>query len=288
MEEFEVKALSSCSYPPSLWLRFVDDTFVITKADSQPLLHHINNQDPHIQFTVEESTQQGTLPFLDTLVTIEPNNIFSTTVYRKPTHTDQYLHWDSNHDITAKQSVYITLAHRAKIISSNQEILDKELQQIRMALQACQFPNWALNQLHQRFLNNNQPNNNTRDNNNTNWDTNNTNNTKNRNITIVIPYIKGTSEKFKRLCKFKGMQVHFKGTNTLTTQLVNPKEKDPKLQKSGIIYHYKCPHLNCPEAYIGESGRTLGIGSINISRPLPQFSTTAHLQDIHWTLPLSV
>ena len=108
------------------------------------------------------------------------------------------------------------------------------------------------------FLSNNQPNNNTLDNNNTNQDTNNTNNTKNRNITIVVPYIKGTSEKFKRLCKSKDIQIHFKGTNTLGTQLVNPKDKDPKLQKSGIIYHYKCPHLNCPEAYIGESGRALG------------------------------
>ena len=104
MEEFEVKALGSCPHPPSLWLRFVDDTFVITKAEhSQPLLHHINNQDSHIHFTVEEPTQQDTLPFLDTLVTIEPNNTFSTTVYRKPTHTDQYLHWDSNHHITAKK-----------------------------------------------------------------------------------------------------------------------------------------------------------------------------------------
>ena len=47
----------------------------------------INNQDPHIQFTVEP-TQQGSLPFLDTLVTLQPDNTFSTTVYRKPTHTD--------------------------------------------------------------------------------------------------------------------------------------------------------------------------------------------------------
>ena len=103
MEEFEVKALSTCPHPPYLWLRFIDDTFVITKADhSQPLLQHINSQDPHIQFTVEP-TQQRSLPFMDTLVTIKPDNTFSTTVYRKPTHTDQYLHWDSNHHITAKQ-----------------------------------------------------------------------------------------------------------------------------------------------------------------------------------------
>ena len=213
MEEFEVKDLSSCPHPLSLWLRFVDDTFVITKAEhSQSLLHHITNQDPHIQFTVEKPTQEGTLPFLDILFTTEPNNTFSTTVDRKPTHTDQYLHWDSNHHITAKQSVYNTLAHRAKIVSPNKETLDKELHHIRKTLQACLFPNWALNQLHQKFLKKNQPNSNTRDNNNTNWDTNNTNNTKNRNITIVVPYIKRTSEKFKRLCKSKGIHVHFKGT----------------------------------------------------------------------------
>ena len=152
MEEFEVKALSTCPHP-SLWLRFVDDTFVINKAEhSQALLQHINNQDPHIQFTVEP-TQQGSLPFLDTLVTIERNNTFSTTVYRKPTHTDQYLHWDSNHHITAKQSVFNTLAHRAKVVSSSQDKLDQELQHIKTALQACQFPNWALNQWHHRFFN---------------------------------------------------------------------------------------------------------------------------------------
>ena len=140
VEEFEVKTFSTYPHPPSLWLRFVDDTFVITKLEhSQPILHHINNQDPHIQFTVEQPKQQGSLLFLDTLVTIEPDNTFSTTVYRKPTHTDQYLQWDSNHYITAKQSAYNTLTHRAKIVSSTKEILDKELQHIKTALQACQF-----------------------------------------------------------------------------------------------------------------------------------------------------
>ena len=142
MKEFEVKALSTCPHTPSLWLRFVDDTFVIIKAEhSQELLHHFDSQDLHIHFTVEP-TQQGSLPFLDTLVTTQPNNTFSTTVYRMPTPT---LYWDSNHHITAKQSVYNILAHRAKVVSPSQETLDKELQHIKTALQTCQFPKWALN-----------------------------------------------------------------------------------------------------------------------------------------------
>ena len=134
--------------PLHLWLRFVDDTFVIQKAEhSQQLLHHINIQDQNIQFTVKEPDQDGCLPFLDTKVTPGPNNTLITTVYRKPTHRDLYLYWDSNHFIAAKHSVYNTLAHRAKVVLSNQPSLLKELDHINMALHTCHFPTWPLNKL---------------------------------------------------------------------------------------------------------------------------------------------
>ena len=35
MEEFEVKALSSCPHPPSIWLRFVDDTLCHHQGKTQ-------------------------------------------------------------------------------------------------------------------------------------------------------------------------------------------------------------------------------------------------------------
>ena len=257
MEEFEVKALQSFPHPPSLWLRFVDDTFVINKVEhSQDLLQHINSQDPHIQFTVEP-TQQGSLPFLDTLVTIQPDNTFNTTLCRKPTHTDQYLHWDSNHHITAKQSVYNTLTHRAKTVSSTQENLEKELTHIKTALHHCQFPSWALNQWEHKF-NQPQPPAAPANSNNNNNNNNNSSNSNKYKGTIVVPYMNKTAEKFKRLCKSRGIQVHFKGTNTLRTALGNPKDKDPKTNQTGIIYKYQCPHIHCTSSYIGESGRSLG------------------------------
>ena len=86
-----------------------------------------------------------------TKVTPGLNNTLSTTVYRKPTHTSQYLHWNSSHFITAKHSVYNTLAHRAKVFFSDQHSLHQELEHIRMALQNCHFPKWALNKLQQNF-----------------------------------------------------------------------------------------------------------------------------------------
>ena len=252
MEEFDIKALQSFPHPPSLWLSLGDDTFVINKAEhSQDLLQHINSQDPHIQFTVVPT--QGSQPFLDTLVTIQPDNTFNTTVYRKPTHTDQYLHWDSNHHITAKQSVYNTLAHRAKTVSSTQDNLEKELTHIKTVLQHCQFPSWALNQWEHKF---NQPQPPAAPANNNN--NNNSSNSNKYKATIVAPYINKTGEKFKRLCKSRGIKVHFKGTNTLGPALGNPKYKDPKTNQTGIIYKYQCPHIHCTRSYIGESGRSLG------------------------------
>ena len=148
MEEFEVKALSTAPYAPCLWLRFVDGFYVIQKAEhSQQLLDHISTQDPLKQFTMEEQKQGLSLPFLDTQVSQGPNNTPITTFYRKPTHTDQYLHWDSNHFIRAKYSVFNTLAHRAKVVSHSQQLLYKEQDHTRKALQDCHFPTWTLNKL---------------------------------------------------------------------------------------------------------------------------------------------
>ena len=125
---------------------------------------------------------------------------------------------------------------------------------------ACQFPNWALNRLQQQFQlkhNHNSINNQTEAQSNSNNRDNNSNK-QNKNISIVIPYIQGLGEKLKRTCSKQDIQVHSKGTNTVKQLLMAPKDKDPKLAKSAVIYRYKFPNLNCTKQYIGESGRTLG------------------------------
>ena len=115
-------------------------------------------------------------------------------------------------------------------MSSTQDNLDKELLHIKTALHHCKFPTWAFNQWQHQFNHPNQaPASNT-----TTTNSNPTNNS-NYKTTIVVPYIPKTADKFKKLCKRRGIQVHFKGTNTLRTALGNPKDKDPKTNQTGII-----------------------------------------------------
>ena len=77
---------------PRFWCRFVDDTFVVHKeVNKQDFLQHINSVDPAIMFTVEDTKEDGSIPFLDTIVKHEADGSLSITVYRKPTHTNQYL-----------------------------------------------------------------------------------------------------------------------------------------------------------------------------------------------------
>ena len=92
MGYLEQKALSTPPHPLRFWCRFVDDTFVIHKEiNKQGFLQHINSVDPAIKFTVEDNKEDGSIPFLDTIVKPKENGGLSITVYRKPTHTDQYL-----------------------------------------------------------------------------------------------------------------------------------------------------------------------------------------------------
>ena len=106
MEDLEVKALSTAPTPPTFWKRFVDDTFIIIqRLYKETFLQHLNSIDDNIHFTCEDSNEDGSIAFLDMLITPDENGRLNTSVYRKETHTDQYLHWDSHHAITSKYSM---------------------------------------------------------------------------------------------------------------------------------------------------------------------------------------
>ena len=136
----------------------MDDTVVISQqqANKQVFLDHIISIDPAIQFTVKGNQDNGAIPFLDTLIIPHADHPLSITVYHKPTHTDQYLQWDSNYNQSAKYSVIGTLTHRANTVCTTPELLIKELEHFREALVRCKYPRWAINKIQNKYINNKQ------------------------------------------------------------------------------------------------------------------------------------
>ena len=75
------------------------------KDQVNKLQEHLSSLDLHVKFTIELPGTDAP-PFLYTLTKPTPNCIEST-VYRKSTHTDRYLDYNSNHPISAKLSIYL-------------------------------------------------------------------------------------------------------------------------------------------------------------------------------------
>ena len=73
-----------------------------------------------------------------------------------------------------------------------------------------------------------------------------------------FPYTKSLSKSVKTSCGKVGIQVHFRGDNTIKSLHIVPKDKDIITQKSGMMYSYKCERLKCDEEYIREFARTFG------------------------------
>ena len=201
--------------------------------------------------------EDGAILFLDSIGKPEADGNLSITVYRKPTHMDQYLQWDSHHHLSAKFSVINTLTHRAQTVFSNPELLCKEMDHPRKALTQCKYPKWALDKVAKRL---NRPSREVTDranNQGTAGAQPTTNEVKTKGH-IIITYTQGLCESIKKICGRYGIQTHFKDGSTIKNLLVSPKDKDPMVSKSGAIYWFHCGDLSCDDEYIGETSRTFG------------------------------
>ena len=127
MEYFEEMALWSTSLKPSIWLRYVDDTFILWphQEDVQILLDPVSSIRPSLQFTMDKELDNK-LPFLDVFVTRTEQG-FRSSVYRKPTFTGQYLNFNSHHPYTVKKGIVRCLQHRSNTISSDNDAYQEKM-----------------------------------------------------------------------------------------------------------------------------------------------------------------
>ena len=118
----------------------VDNTWVMVKIEVvQAFTDYINALDPNMKFT-RENTKDNQLAFLDCAVIIGSSSSLGIEIYRKPTHTDQYLQFDSHRPLQHKLGVNRTLNHRARNIPTSRKAKKKEDRHLKTALKACGYP----------------------------------------------------------------------------------------------------------------------------------------------------
>ena len=133
MQAHESIAISTALHPPKVWEQFFDDVYSILKRTHlENFFHHINNLRQNINFTTEEESN-GELALLHTLLK-RNNGEISVLVYRKPTHTDQYLQHSSHHQTSCKEILVSSLFNRACSVIANEDDLHNENASINQVL----------------------------------------------------------------------------------------------------------------------------------------------------------
>ena len=200
MEDFESAAISTAPTPPKCWDRYVDNTYTIIKKDKTTELHeHINSQERSIKFTKEPPAPDGSVPFLDTKCIPQPDGSIRTVVYRKPSHTDLYVQWDSNHPLSAKLSVVSSLFHGASVVCRTEQELGEEQEHLITVLQYNGYPWWTIKKGRDRSV---RKLTNPQDNNANSVNSSHTS-VKNKSF-VVMDYIKGLSERIREILKKQG------------------------------------------------------------------------------------
>ena len=232
------KAITTFVEPPKIWKRFVDDTFSkLKQIYVDDFLKHLNNQHPRIKFTTELQ-ENGKIAFLDTLVHVLPDRSTKITVYRKATHTDQYLDFRSNHHIKQKIGIISTFENRIQELITTEEDKKKELTHVKKALKRCGHPNWSLNRKKKKKKNDERV---------------------ERRGKVVLPYTKGVSENLAKIFRKHDIETIHKPTTTLKHLLCNKmKDKVNPLDKTGAVYYNNCKkHEDPKQDYVGETDRVV-------------------------------
>ena len=252
MQAYERTAITTALHPPKVWEQFVDEIYSILKRTHlENFFHHINNLHQKIKFTMEEESN-GELAFLDTLLK-RNNGEISVLVYRKPTHTDQYLHYSSHHQTSCKENVVSSLFNRAYSIITNKGDLHKENARIKQMLKENGYRESIINKIFRRITNNHSL-------------------PQSQQLTqatdiqgkeiktsINLPYVEGTSEKLRRILRSHKIRSTFYTEMTLRKLLCKPKDRVATEDKNNIVY--EIDGSNCQAVYFGESKRSLKLRS---------------------------
>lgn len=87
-------------------------------------VQHLNSIHENIRFTMQIE-KDSLLPFQDVLVSKKPNGTVSHTAYRKPTHSDLYLHAKSHHHPFQKHVLLAALVNGPRLYVTQQVLTQR-------------------------------------------------------------------------------------------------------------------------------------------------------------------
>ena len=181
------------------------------------------------------------LPMLDTLTRRNEESKLSFSVYRKPTHTDQYLQFDSNQPLQHKLGVIRTLHHRCMMLCTEEDDKMKEIEHLKKVLSVSGYTKsaWSLATARKPR---------------TNSQTTHTLDTRKKG-SVCLPYVGPMTQAIARNFRQAGVTTHIKPCNTIRGRLVKPKDKLDRLDQAGVVYKIECQ--DCTATYVGETERKL-------------------------------
>ncbi|KAJ8037537.1 hypothetical protein HOLleu_18374 [Holothuria leucospilota] len=130
MDRLERTLISEARVKPFLWLRYIDDIFMVwtgSEGELNEFLSFINEKHGTIKFTWSWSKER--VNFLDVQVFNNGGKI-ETDLYVKPTDKHQYLFYTSCHPRRCKQSIPYAQALRLRRICSTNSAFDKRANEL--------------------------------------------------------------------------------------------------------------------------------------------------------------
>ena len=122
---------------PFIWLRFIDDIFILWTHGCPSLttfLQHINTFHPIIKFSHQQS--HTSINFLDTTILLTKQRTLQSTLYIKPTDKGLLLHHASHYPTACKKGIIYSQDLRYRRIITDDDELKSHLLRLQKILLA--------------------------------------------------------------------------------------------------------------------------------------------------------
>ena len=217
------------------WVRLIDDTLSGWESEEvfDEFFEFLNTLHPGIQWTCEKE-KEGKLAIFDIQISREGNKL-RTTVYRKASSSDRYIHYTSWQSWREKACAIRTLKNRATLYCSDEELLAEELAYLLDVFIQNGYPA----QVVYRML----------------YEENNKEHKQRQEIdfkrTFYVPYHSRAKKLYKLLQEKFGIYTVYRKTTTLGDLILRKGRQIEKQYKKHAVY--KVPCKQCDKAYIGQT-----------------------------------